>query len=103
MLCNAALFYTVDGIRSSTTIFYQVVHTTSVTSSAQAESTDDSEDQTADSVIIAGVDELLETLNQLIVEPISQKSVYSQYGKTSRKSNYSILKTHNLYCPVLYL
>lgn len=31
--------------------------------------------------VLAGVDDLLETLNQLIIEPISKKHMYDQYGE----------------------
>lgn len=72
-----------DGLSECSTQFYQVIQTTTVTLSDQSpvpqSETDDEQEETQ---AIAGVDDLLDTLNQLIIEPITKKNTYQKYGRS---------------------
>lgn len=68
-------------------MFSQITQSTIVTLVDQVLANDTSStdgDTTADNIeqvpLVAGVDDLLEKLNQLIIEPISKRGVYAQYG-----------------------
>ena len=62
--------------------FYQVQYASTVTIGEQVQDT--SEGGPADDKpepVIAGVDDILAALNQLIIEPISKRSMYDKYGE----------------------
>lgn len=72
-------------LRESDTEVYRVDHNTGVSlinhSYSQRDGVSQSEsDLTAQSVRLAGVDEILSTLTRLIIHPITQRSSYHKYG-----------------------
>ena len=89
---NGLIIIAADGLSESSRQFYQVTQATTVilgdqSPAPQSQSESDQEEPQA----IAGVDDLLNTLNQLIIEPITKKNSYQKYGEYTTMQIYMLL------------
>ena len=72
------------GLNTASGQFYQVRQSSVVVMEEQVDagsSHDTSSDKVSQVPTVAGVDDILNTLNQLIIEPISQRRMYDKYGE----------------------
>ena len=71
------------GLNTADGQFYQVRQSSVVVMEEQVDagSSHDTSDKVSQVPTVAGVDDILNTLNQLIIEPISQRRMYDKYGE----------------------